>query len=78
MNARLASIPYTIFPDGTIDSFTNVPIRSAKLYKSNIPTLAYEDYTIANGANDLDTNFVKDYYLTKNKQTNDVINNIVK
>lgn len=50
LNARVQSIPYTIFPDGTIDSFTNVPMRCANLYKSNIPTVAYENYTLAQGA----------------------------
>ena len=46
MNARLQSIPYTIFPDGSIDTFTNLPNKSANLYKSNVPTVAYENYTI--------------------------------
>jgi hypothetical protein len=41
MNARLQSIPYTIFPDATIDSFTNLPAKCGNLYKSNIPTVAY-------------------------------------
>ena len=77
LNARLQSIPYTIFPDGTIDSFTNVPIRSAKLYKSNIPTVAYENFTLAQGERDDDRNFGKDYYLDKTKQIDPIVNNIV-
>jgi hypothetical protein len=41
MNARKQSIPYTIFPDATIDSFTNLPSRCGNQYKSNVPTVAY-------------------------------------
>lgn len=48
-------------PDPTIDAFTNVNIKCARLDKHNIPTLAYEQYfTDQCGSN---TNFVKDYYL---------------
>jgi len=65
MNARLQSIPYTIFPDGSIDTFTNLPSKSANLYKSNVPTVAYENYTVEHGASHRDTNFVKNYYYSK-------------
>ena len=50
MLERLRTIPYTIFPDGSIDSFTNVPLKGTKNYKSNVPTVAYEKYTLAKGA----------------------------
>ena len=65
LNARLQSIPYTIFPDATIDSFTNLPSKFANLYKSNVPTVAYENYSLLQGANDKETNFVKNYYYSK-------------
>jgi hypothetical protein len=64
LNARLQSIPYTIFPDGTIDSFTNLPVRSAKLYKSNVPTVAYENHTLQSSTT-REANFVKNYYFSK-------------
>lgn len=77
MQARLQSIPYTIFPDATIDSFTNVPTKCAKLYKSNIPTTAYENYTLAQGSDDSDRNFVKNYYFNKDANTDNMANTIV-
>ena len=65
LNARLQSIPYTIFPDATIDSFTNLPVRSTNLYKSNVPTVAYQNYTLEQAANNRDANFSKNYYFSK-------------
>ncbi len=38
---RIRSIPVTIFPDPTIDSFTNINVKFGKPYKSNISTVAY-------------------------------------
>lgn len=77
MLERLQNVPYTIFPDGTIDSFTNVPIKCTKLYKSNVPTTAYERYTLTHGSNDDDRNFVRDYYLNKEANTKSMLNTIV-
>ena len=76
--ARQQTIPYTVFPDGSIDSFTNVPIRSTNLYKSNVPTLAYENYTLTHGSDDNDRNFVRDYYLNKEAGSTNMTNTIVK
>ena len=77
MNARLQSIPYTIFPDATIDSFTNVPTKCAVLYKSNVPTTAYENYTLAQGSDESDRNFVKSYYFNKDANVDGMGNTIV-
>lgn len=66
MNARLQSIPYTIFPDATIDSFTNLPNKFANLYKSNVPTVAYQNYTVRQANDERDANFVRNYYYDKN------------
>lgn len=63
LKLRLSSIPYTIFPDPTIDAFTNLNVKSANLNKSNIPTIAYENYFIFNKAEDLNRNFAKDFYM---------------
>lgn len=78
INARLQSIPYTIFPDATIDSFTNVPTRSANLYKSNVPTTAYENYTLAKGSEDSDRNFSKNYYQNAQAAADGMGNTIVR
>ena len=64
-NARLQAIPYTIFPDATIDSFTNLPNKFANLYKSNVPTVAYENYTLKEASDDRDANFVRNFYYNK-------------
>jgi hypothetical protein len=41
---RIRSIPNTIFPDPTIDSFTNINVKCGKPFKSNIQTVAYEKF----------------------------------
>ena len=65
LNNRIKeNIEYTIFPERTIDTFTNVHIRCTNLYKSNIPTLAREKYELTKDEpTDDDRNFVRDFYL---------------
>lgn len=77
LKARMQAIPYTIFPDATIDSFTNVPTRCAILYKSNVPTTAYENHTLAVPSGESDTNFAKNYYLNKDANPDGMMNTIV-
>jgi hypothetical protein len=62
-----------------VDSFTNVPIRCANLFKSNVPTVAYENVLLAKGCDEGgDRNFVRDYYLNKEAGGTNMSNNIVK
>lgn len=72
---RIRSIPVTIFPDPTIDSFTNVNVKCGNQYKSNIPTVAYEKYIYNNKASSADQNFIKDFYMENYEKDRMVLNN---
>lgn len=72
---RIRSIPVSLFPDPTIDSFTNVNVKCGKQYKSNIPTVAYEKFIHDHEATNDERNFVKDFYMENFQKDKILLNN---
>lgn len=72
---RIRSIPVSIFPDPTIDSFTNVNVKCGIQFKSNIPTVAYEKFIFEHEATNDERNFVKDFYMENFEKDKMILNN---